>query len=223
MHCFVQTYPGGNADMKNHAPYFRRAGFEKVVVVGTEGGNCYRPADFDYVEIGRNSYVDGDHLCRRLVDCVKYMLVGYRFDWLCACEYDVVFFKSFPALKLGFSGHRVGGQIAGCKSTFFCHWPVVADRESWMRWLHAADDLLAAGEIEIGTPDAFLALAVERAGIPVHFDVWKAYSRNTIHPPVFNLEARDAYRAGAIVMHGVKTAPQYGVPSGLEMLRFITT
>jgi hypothetical protein len=218
---FISTYPAANHDLQSLWPYFRRAGFDKIVVVGPVGSRCWHPfGEADYVAIGRDSYVDGDALPRRLTDTVEHMLSHYSFDYMVACEQDVWFAKpnfpqTFPEGVM--CGIRVGGQIPGCLSHFYMHWPVAASRAVWERWLPAARQLLAQGRIEIGTPDAFLALACEVAGIEPKFDCWFGVSFNTVHGlnpanPAqrdFIPAVRAAYQAGAVVVHGVKSSKVY--------------
>lgn len=216
----IHTYPGANKDLSFHWPFFRRAGFERIIVVGTHGGGCHIPPGAEYVEIGDNKHVAGDHLPRRLVDTAEWCLrCGGGWDQLCIAEYDCVFFRPLPKLDPGFHGHLAGGQLPGCKSTFFYHFPYIADRASWETFVKGGRELLAAGEIEQGTPDAFLALTIERYGIAHHFHSFKSYSRNTIHAsfgpgqPDFIPEARQAVRDGAVVCHGIKTSKTYRTSS----------
>jgi hypothetical protein len=219
---FIHTYPGANHDLRFLWPYFKANGhFDRVIFVTTEGGGCWWPDTTSHVEIGRDSYVAGDHLPRRLTETVEVALRDYKFDRLSISEYDVLFARPFvndiPDDRM--CGIRVGGQVQGCESHFFMHWPVSASRAVWEKWLPAARQLLKEGRIELGSPDLFLALACEVAGIEPYFDAWKGYSRNTIHGPVgaggrpqadFIAEARKAYQDGVVVFHGVKSSKVYG-------------
>ena len=229
MICAIQTYPGANRDLMVHWSGFRTlAQFSPIVIVGTVGGGCWVPNGALYVEIGANRHVAGDHLPRRLVDTAAHLLTIPGWEWGACAEYDVAFFRPFPELAKGFHGHLAGGQLPGCKSTFFYHFPMVADRETWERFVVGGRELLAAGETEGGTPDAFAALVLERYSIPHHFNSFKSYSRNTVHfsfrpgESDFSLEARQAVRDGCVSVHGLKTSKTYKTDAA-EMLKFISS
>ena len=223
----IQSYPGGNADFRYLWPWTKRhAGFDRVLVTGPKG--TWHPPEAEFFECGRDAYVDGDNLPRKLLDSVTYadrMLwreINHKpdpTDWLTVCEYDVLFVRPFVRFvpESVMCCIRMGGQIPGCESHWFSHWPVSASRHTWVEWQMAARHLLLQNRIEHGHPDAFLALACEVAGIQPKFDVWHGFSRNTIHglnpanpnQTDFLPEARAAYKAGAIVYHGVKTSKAY--------------
>jgi hypothetical protein len=214
----VQSYPGASHDAQYLWPWLKRnGGFDRVVYAGPRG--TWHPPEADLFVTSRDAYVDGDNLPRKLVDSVAHVLDTYKCDVITATEYDVFHCRPFPRVFPPdvMCGIRVGGQIHGCESTFFCHWPTTAKRSVWERWLVAARQLLAQGRIEAGTPDAFLALACEVAGIQPKFDVWHGFSRNTLHginpnnpkQTDFLPEAREAYRNGCCVFHGTKSAKIY--------------
>jgi hypothetical protein len=215
----IQSYPGGNADFRYLWPWTKRhAGFDRVLVTGPHG--TWHPPEAEFFQCGRDAYVDGDNLPRKLVDSIDSGLRMFpQATWITCEEYDCWhprdFVRSVPDGVM--CGIRVGGQIAGCDSHWFAHWPVSATRATWERWLPQAKLLLAQGRIEKGTPDAFLALACEVAHIPPKFDCWRGFSRNTIHGfnPAnpqqgdFLPAARAAYMDGCQVYHGVKTSKAY--------------
>lgn len=217
----IQSFPGGNRDLQFLWPYTKRhAGFDAALVTGPRG--TWFPADsrVTFFETSRDAYVEGDNLPRKLVDSVECALnIFQQATRVSVEEYDCFHCRDFPREIPSdrMCGIRVGGQIACCESHFFMHWPVSAMRPVWERWLSAAKQLLVEGRYELGTPDAFLALACEVAGIEPCFDAWHGFSKNTIHGTNpnnpkqgdFLPEARQSYRDGCCVFHGVKTSFAY--------------
>lgn len=215
----IQSYPGGNADLQYLWPWTKRhAGFDEVLVTGPKG--TWHPAGTTFFQTGVDAYIYGDHLPRKLTDSVECGLNVFPNAEVITCaEYDVWFCRNFPRIARDgeVCGIRVGGRIEGCESSYFLHWPTQMTRSTWGRWLVAAKKLLEQGRIERGTPDAFLALACEEAGIDPKFDAWKGFSKNTIHPanpknPAqadFLPEARQAYLDGACCLHGAKSSQAY--------------
>lgn len=216
----IQSYPGGSHDLRFLWPWTKRhAGFNDVLVTGPKG--TWHPPEAAFFECGRDAYVDGEHLPKKLVDSVEAGLRMFpQATWITVEEYDCWhprdFVRSVPEGVM--CGLRCGGQIQGCESHFYMHWPVSATRVTWERWPPFARMLLNQRRYELGTPDAFLALACEVAGIAPKFDCWHGFSRNTIHglnpanpnQPDFLPAARQAYLDGAVAFHGVKSSTVYG-------------
>jgi hypothetical protein len=199
----VQTYPGANDVLKRHWPYFLKAGAEKNFVVTTTDGGCWVPSGVEQEMIGANIYITGNHLPLRLLRTLQRMR-DEPFNWFCVAEYDVLFLKKLPNLPSGLTAHYAGGKPEGCHCNSFYHGPYIMDRDT-------ADTIVQAGyeiikeKMADTSPDCFIGQIVERAGIEVHTDILKSYSRNTIHGEVWTREARQAVDEGAICVHGVKS------------------
>jgi hypothetical protein len=203
----VHTYPGANETVKRHYPFYEKAGFDKIFGVTTEGGGCYWPTPRT-VELGRNAYVGGPELSRRLVSTLESALF-FGADEVCVIEYDVLFFKPIPsAPKHGIAMVRTGGGSPGFKSSNFYHVPWLMNAATARLVISVGKRLLAAGDFEQGSPDRFIGLIVDCSGLPVHEDVFTRYTRNTIASPEELAEARAAYLGGVHAMHGIKTKEQ---------------
>lgn len=225
----VHSYGGANRDVVRHYPYWKRTGqFSRIIGVGTEDQLCTFPEGMEHITIGKSSYIETPALCRRLIDTAAWALSQKPWEQAVIIEYDTILLKPFPKLPVGLSGHLAGGRLPGCKASFFIHNPWVADRATWQRIVLAGLQMLAEGDTENNSPDCFIAWVCEKHGIPVNMRAFPSYSRNTLHfarPPNqgdFSVEARDAVRAGAVAVHGVKDSKTYHV-DGMEMLRFITS
>ena len=66
--------------------------------------------------------------------------------------------------------------------------------------------MIAAGELEQGTPDYWTGLMIDRYQLP--WSDFPAFIRNTLDSPVSIHQARQAIRDGVYLVHGVKTAEQ---------------
>jgi hypothetical protein len=199
----VHSFPKASAAFARHYPLWRKCGFEQVVGIATTGGGCSFPDGVQHVEIGRDSYMDGDHLCRRLTDTIAYGL-GLPCDSFAIIEYDTLVFRHFPEPTDKLITHLAGFQVPGCLGHKFYHTPWIASKATWHVIHRACQDLLACGEIERGTPDCFLGWACEKHSIPVDDSCLKAYSLNTIGMANVS-EARAHLARGAYCMHGVKS------------------
>lgn len=147
--------------------------------------------------------MDGDHLCRRLTDTIAYGL-GLSCDSFAIIEYDTLIFKKLPEPTDKLITHLAGFGMPGFRGREFYHTPWIASKATWHLIHKACQDLLACGEIELGTPDFFIGWACEKHGIPVDGTMLKAYTQNTI--TMANVpDARGHIARGAYCMHGVKS------------------
>lgn len=199
----VQTFPGGNETLARHWEHFKRAGADQIIVITTTDGGCVVPENAMSEPIGANIYITGSHLPRRLLRTFQHLVDMTKADWFCVAEYDVLFFKPIPRdLPLGLTTHLAGHEMPGHYCKHFYHNPWVCDRDTAMHIVMAGYDLIAKGTVD-ASPDCFMGQIMDVTGIPVHTDILKSYSRNTIHPP-WDVEARAAVDAGAVCVHGVK-------------------
>lgn len=213
----VMSYPGANHAVDRHYQHWLRAGADAVVGIGTVPGRCRQmdgredppcrwPEGMESVEIGGNSYIDGPHLPKRVLDTLKWFLSDRTEDYLCLIEWDTIFLNPLPALDSGMSAHLAGGKPWNLACNYFLHNPYCFDRETAQKVVDAGFILLAEGECVGGSPDTFLGWLTERFKISLRTDLWTQFSRNSFDCEGELDRARDAIRAGADVCHGVKHA-----------------
>jgi len=200
----VHSYPGANHLIPYHLPYWQRAGFDPIIGIGTTGGGCQWPGGMQSVEIGRNTYIAGDALPRRLVDTAAYLLALPGWEHAAIIEYDTVIFKPLPVPPPGLAMvNCVGPQPGHRKGTYGYHNPWLANRATWARVVECGRQMLVEGDIEGGSPDCFIGWLAERFGIPIHGDLFKLYTQNTINQSGVEA-AKFAYRSGWHAIHGLK-------------------
>lgn len=201
----IHSYPGGSDACARHWPYFLGAGADRIVGIGTAGGGTRWPAGCESVEIGINSYINGQVLPKRLLDTVSWFLTQPE-DHLAIVEYDTIILQPLPR-PAGIASHRAGGQLPGARAKNIYHNPWMFDRAAAQAFVTGATPLLR--EVKRGqheaSPDVFLAWACERLGIPVNDKAWPQFTRNTVHLEHEIASAREARLAGVHVIHGIKT------------------
>lgn len=203
----VHSYPGANDTVERHYPFWEKCGFDRIIGIGTHGGGCTWPDGMESCLIGRDTYIDGDALPRRLIDTVHFALTMSDWNEAAIIEYDTVTLRPFPIpLPNGFSAHLAGGQPPGMKCHQFFHNPWIAPRNIWSTVLVAGREMLQQGDIEQGSPDCFIGWLAEKYSIPVFVDAFRSYSQNTIHTPEWIAEARRARLDGVHAIHGIKDA-----------------
>jgi hypothetical protein len=182
------------------------SGASRVVGIGTTDGKCSFPCES--VEIGENAYMafdrEDDHLCRRLLDTVKWCLTQPE-DKFVICEYDTVFFKEMPDFN-GVCADNTGSRIHNSVSPRFHHNPWAFDRQDGPRLVHWMEMALPVSIYHPNnSPDLFFGLACDMGGIKV-ICPWRLFTRNTLDHDL-DLAAQ-AVKEGAHVVHGVKTLEQ---------------
>lgn len=206
----VQTYPGANETFLRHMPFYLNAGASEIIAITTDDGGCIVPSGVKEFTTGRNQYLEGRHLSKRLVDTVAAAL-GHDADRIVVMEYDAIFLRAIPDdLEAGIHAVLVGGRYPGFKCERFYHCPWIFDRASAQRFVELGKEFIEAGEIEHGSPDMFLGLVTECVDIPVH-DLrvsQHSYSVNSLDIPHQRMEARQAIKDGALSVHGVKDQEQ---------------
>lgn len=204
----IQTYPGGNLVLARHWENFKKAGADHIVTITTTCGKCVVPEGIAE-PIGADLYITGKHLCLRLLRTFQH-LRDTKCDWFAVLEYDVLVLKPFPRdLPEGFTAHMAGGKPAGCHCNFFVHSPWICDRDTADLFVKTGYEILSRGVYD-QSPDCFAGQIIESAKIPLHTEILKSYSQNTIGPDRY-AEARAAVDAGAYCVHGVKSAECFEV------------
>lgn len=199
----VHTFPGANAAVKRHWPYYKNAGADEIILITTTDGKCEPPPDgSSQMMIGANLYCIGAHLPNRLLNTLE-SLKKTRHDWFAIAEWDVLFFKPIPRdLPKGVTARLTGGKMPGAHANRFFHPPWTMDRETAEIVIKKGREILKTGNFD-PSPDLFLGHVCDEAGIPVHTDT-PSYSQNTIHGPEWTRQARQARLDGAAWIHGVK-------------------
>lgn len=216
----VHSWSGANEILARHWPYFSNAGASRIVGIGTDGSRrayppptdhkCKFPEGTEVAIIGDDAYMAGSNLVRRLMETMDWMLTQPE-ERFAIAEYDTIFLKPIPEFS-GVAAYRAGGPTWGSKAkTGFYHNPWMFDRGSGKALVQQLAQLLVEGLCGYGmaesSPDVAFALACERTGIEVQ-QLLHEYSQNTLDLPHFLDEARQAVRAGAHCIHGVKTKEQ---------------
>jgi hypothetical protein len=201
----IQTFPGGNDALKRHWPNFQLAGAQETIIIGTTDGMCYVPEGIEQTLIGANLYCVSSHLPLRLLRTFQ-RLLETKSDWCCVAEYDVLFCRPIPRdLPEGLTAHHTGGKPFNSHCNAYYHPPWICDRDTAEVIVRVGYELIAEKTVD-PSPDCFLGQITERGKIPVHSDILKSYTQNTIHPPPhhWSTEARAAIDAGAVCIHGCK-------------------
>jgi hypothetical protein len=204
----VQAFPGSNSACARHYPLWKHCGFDRIVGIATVGGGCKFPAGMEYVEIGRNSYISGDHLPRRFIDTAAWLLSQPNWREASIIEWDTITLKQFPSVLNvdGLHAHLAGYGGGRFKALKFFHNPWTANIGTWHQVVKFGRQMIAEGDIELGHPDFFIGLLCQRFGLPITESLIQCYSQNTIASPWQIADARKHIALGAIAVHGVKSA-----------------
>lgn len=203
----VQTFPGANETVARHWPHYEAAGCDRILGILTEGGRCTWPGEHTAI-VGKDSYVDGDHLCRRLLGTIRAGLDAGATE-LVIIEYDVCFFRALPAtMPEGLVMNATGGWSEGFRGKRYFHPPWMMDINTAYRVLEGGEEMLAGGDIEKGFPDRFIGRLAERYDVPVREGWFANYTQNSLDQPEYLKQARQARLAGAHCVHGMKSAQQ---------------
>lgn len=214
----IHSFPSGNAALERHWPYFMHAGADLVVGVATIEGACHFPMGADeVVKIGCNSYINGPHLPRRLIDTLSYVLENIECNFIMVAEYDTVFFHPIELenMEKELAGHLAGGKTWDSKANAFYHNPWLFSRKAAEQFAVKGLEAICEGvcgqlsPVAYGTPEAspdvFFGYVAEQLGLEVQTDLWTEFSRNDLYERS-NLElARERYKEGIDVIHGIKT------------------
>lgn len=218
----VQVYPKGLDAMFRHWGYFERSGADELIVIGTTDGYFRIPEGATGIRIGKDSYLDGDHLPLRLVNTFD-VLLDTEHDVLAVCEYDTVFFKPVAfdevARATGAAAHLAGRKPWGAIGDKFYHNPWVLARETAEKFVAEGRRVIEEGICKYGSPesspDVFFGLVLERLNIQVQENLWVEFSRNSLDCEGDLERARLAYRSDFSIIHGVKTESELSYITGV--------
>ena len=94
--------------MCRHWPFFQRQEADALYVITTEDKECVVPQGALALRIGKDSYILGEHLPKRLVNTL-YQMLERPWDALILAEYDTLIFNSIDLKKLnGVASHKTG-------------------------------------------------------------------------------------------------------------------
>jgi hypothetical protein len=211
----LQTYPGGNETLQRHWKYVPNSGTTDVWLITTEGGHCWVPAGFVSFVCGKDSYIDASHLPERLLNTLEIGLASDH-EHLLVAEYDCLFFNHirYQAMEHAVASHRAGSSTWGSKANSFYHNPWLFHREFAERFIEEGRKVISEGICTRGrgqpstpesSPDVFFGLVCERLNQTVQDNLWSEFSQNSFDIPGTLMQAREAYRSGIDVIHGVKS------------------
>lgn len=213
----IHSYPGANETVERHWNNFLLSGASSIVGIGTTDGGCVFSCPS--VNIGENAYLStrekDDHLCRRLLDTVKWCMEQPENKFVIA-EYDVLFLRKFPKFH-GICAFLTGGQINGSKTNQFFHGPWAWDRQSGPMLISALEAVLGESqEYPNNSPDLFFGLACQRFDIQVNCP-WKMFTRNSLDRNGDLELAVQAAKDGVHVIHGCKQGFEFNsIMSGMN-------
>ncbi len=216
----IQTCSSCSPAFIRHWPYFQRQQADYYIAIVTEDKPCQVPPGVPKIEVGVDKYLDGAHLPNRLINSIS-KLLHCSWDILILCEYDVLIVNRIQTENMteSVAAHLAGGRTWGSIAEKFYHNPFVMTREAAMkvelygRHLLSFPEFFPVGSPE-SSPDLFFAWLMQRHSFAVQTDLWREYSRNSLDVLGHLDEARQAYRDGYDILHGIKTK---------EELDFITT
>lgn len=208
--CLIHGYPGATNTLLLLWSGFKSLGWD-LVGVETIDGEHFWPESIPTVKIGRNVHwlQDRRSLPMRLVNSFAWFLTT-DYERCMIAEYDTYIRGPLPEWPAGLVCNHVGGQMDGSDALYLLATPWCADRETAAKIVEHGTALINEGVCEKsvhGSPDVFLSLVVQRAGIKFTHADW-SYTANTIEGEPYVSNARNAYQRGALFFHGVKTRAQ---------------
>lgn len=216
----IQSYPGGTDCLMRHMPYFRNSGADELIVIGTTDGYFRIPKGATGIRIGKDSYLDGDHLPLRLVNTFD-QLLDTEHDVLAVTEYDCVYFKPVDVSKMteGAAAHMAGRKPWGAIGDKFYHPSWYLTRATAEKFVEEGRAVINEGICKYGSPesspDVFFGLVLERLNIPVQDNLYKEFSRNSLDCEGDLERARLAYRSDFSIVHGIKTEAELAYITGV--------
>jgi len=202
----IFAHAGTSEAVNRHWPFFKRLGAD-ILGVGRINTVVLWPHEIEHlVNVGEQSYVNGDNLPNRFLDTLAHMLTFPHED-LILTEWDSIFLKPLPPNPdCDFEGtlfYNVDPNFE-CPHYFHPYWRFT--RKSAAAFIEHGRELVKRGNIEHGQKDRF----VGRVVMDLRFR-WKAtgcFSANTIDTPELQAKARQYINDGGYFIHGVKTKEQ---------------
>jgi hypothetical protein len=205
----VQSCSSCSPALLRHWDYFQRQKADIEIVIVTEDKPCQVPPGVKKMAIGVDKYLDAEHLPSRLLNTIASLLQS-PWDTLIMCEYDTVIFNR---IKVEEMNSDVSSHLAGQRESYrFFHNPWLFKRDAAIRFVDEGRKVIAEGKCTWNSaessPDVFFGTVCDRLKLWVGLNLWTQYSRNSLDVPGHLEEAREAYRGGVDVIHGIKTAKE---------------
>lgn len=207
--CLIHSFPGATNTLLLLWSGFKSLGWD-LVGVETIDGDHFWPEPIPTIKIGRNVHwlKDRRSLPIRLVNSFRYFL-STDYDRCMVVEYDTFIRGPLPEWPAGLVCNHVGGKLPDSDAKHLLATPWYCDRETAAKIVEHGTALITEGACDRGphgSPDVFLSLVVDRAGIS--FTHSKTFTANTIEGSPYVESAREAFRNGCLLFHGVKTRAQ---------------
>ena len=187
--------------VRRHWRYYERACVDKTIGISRVDTVCWFPDGIEQFPIGKDEYVNGDNLCRRLIATYEKMIGFDGFNKFVIIEPDTIFFRPLDFSE-GIAAYRAGYRQPGFKAGTYWHNPWCADRYMAKLIVSTGYNLIRDNEIERGFPDQFFGRIIETIGCecqPI-----PGYSKNTIENEKEAADAANACLKGGAFIHGVK-------------------
>ena len=215
----VFTCHKGNGALLRHCPFFQRQRADSTYIITTENTHCDVPEGATAMPVGVDSYINGSHLPKRMLNTMQ-LLLEKEWDTLMLAEYDTVIFNRIQTENMtgDVAGHLGGGPTWGSKATRFYHNPWVFSRASASQFIETGTTAIEQGVcgqmthdaygLPESSPDVFFGYVCEQLGFNIQTDLWKEFSRNSFdHREDLEL-AKNFYQLGVDAIHGIKTAEE---------------
>lgn len=222
----VFTCRVGSDALLRHWPYFLRQKATNNVIITTLDTDCKTPEGVERIPISGDSYINGDHLPRRMLDTMEELTNRFDFSVLMLAEYDTVIFHQIELQKMksNVAGHLAGFETWGSKAKRFYHNPHVFWRGIIPMFIETGRKAIEEGVcgrktndaygLPESSPDVFFGYICERIGLEVQTDLWTEFSRNSFDHREHLEEAKKAFFDGFNVIHGIKTKEELEYISG---------
>lgn len=202
----IFAHHGTEDALQRHWPFFERTGADIIGIGRLDTKVNWPTGTLTDVNVGLQSYVNGNNLPNRFLDTLELML-NFPHEDLILTEWDSIFLKPLPPNPdCDFEGTLFYNEDPNfeCPHYFHPYWRFT--RKSAQRFIDHGRELVKRGNIEHGQKDRF----VGRVVMDLRFR-WKAngcFSANTIDRPELQAEARKYIAEGGYFIHGVKTKEQ---------------
>lgn len=202
----IQNYHNAKDRIQWMWPFWKKSGFD-LFGVSTTDKECFWPEPIHSKKIGIDAYIEKKHLPQKLVDCFAWFLEDMIFDkytHCCVIENDTLVLRipQFDSLYAG--GIHAGYKLPPMLANKYYHNPWWLSRNACERFVCCGQELIDEGHNENGHPDFFFGYVLEQLEEEVtHFQ--QTFSQNTILDKWQIDPAREAVRAGAWAIHGVKS------------------
>lgn len=202
----IQNYHSAKERIQWMWPFWKKSGFD-LFGIDTEDKECFWPEKIPIKKIGIDAYIEGAHLPQKLIDCFRWFVedeIFADYTHCCVIENDTLVLKIpyFDSLYAG--GIHAGYKLPPMLANKYYHNPWWLSRNACERFVCCGQELIDEGKNECGHPDFFFGYVMEQLEEQVT-EFTGTFSQNTILDDWQINPAREAVRAGAWAIHGVKS------------------